>query len=247
MVQPHKPAGRSDGGQFDRVGGNDSVRGLMPPTIGRMSTKSLEATLYDMGLTFNNLSSTRLATTEFLRTGNPAVLGSRDDLALLEDLRDAARVVTRYDYAHDDFSLAFVRQINGAMTRSAAITPGVLRTRANIVVRLEDGSLYTPPVPDGSRLDAMVRRAGGSAGTIRDAARLFVVLAKAQPFGDGNKRTALLAANGLLVKVGCTQPITVPTGPADVRTFNRLLSHWYRSDDESVVDWLTDWNVRHVK
>jgi hypothetical protein len=124
---------------------------------------------------------------------------------------------------------------------------GVLRTRANIVVRLEDGSLYTPPVPDGRRLDAMVRRAGESAGTIRDAARLFAVLAKAQPFGDGNKRTALLAANGLLVEARRAQPITVPTDPGDVRTFNRLLSHWYRSDDESVVGWLADWNIRHMK
>lgn len=48
------------------------------------------------------------------------------------------------------------------------------------------------------------------------ASHLFARLAKAQPFGDGNKRGALLAANG-------------------------LLGAWHMHDDRIIV-WLADWN-----
>lgn len=42
-----------------------------------LNTRQLTGVLYSMGRTFDNLSSTYMATREFLRTNNPAVIGSR--------------------------------------------------------------------------------------------------------------------------------------------------------------------------
>jgi prophage maintenance system killer protein len=207
-----------------------------------MSTKSLAALLYEMGVTFDNLSTTRMATEEFLRTGNPNVIGSRQDYDLLCDLKAAAHYTITYDYADQPFDLPYVQGINRQLTRTAALSPGTLRTSENVAVRLIDGRRYVPPVPDSHTLEDTIEKASSSAGSLEDAALLFASLAAAQPFGDGNKRTALLAANGLLIKKDQKHILTVPTEPQDVRTFNRLLGQWYVGESKDVVRWLADWN-----
>lgn len=203
--------------------------------------------LWRMGRSFDGLSATFDQTKQFLTTDDPTVLSSRDDFALLSDLRDASLFVKRYDYAHDPFDLAYICSINHEMGRSAAIEPGILRTRENIVVTLEDGSAYVPPVPKPEQLSRLLsgvsengHRNGGGLG---QASHLFAHLAKAQPFGDGNKRTALLAANGLLLKNHRTALLSVPVDTDGVRTFNRLLSVWYQCGDPAVIDWLAQWNA----
>lgn len=60
---------------------------------------------------------------------------------------------------------------------------------------------------------------------------LFGDLAKAQSFEDGNKRSALFIANGLLIREGAMMPLTVPLdeGPAGGKShrFNVLLARSY--------------------
>ena len=198
--------------------------------------------IYSMGHTFDNLGSTYIATEEFLTTNNPTVLGSRNDLALLQDLQDAAQAMLHYDYSHG-ITRDFVRSLNASMTRTAALEPGKLRESANILVRTMRGD-YIPPVPDVHRLDATLSAANASDGTLHDAAHLFSELAKMQPFGDGNKRTALLAANGLLLMKKSTHVLTVPVVDPDKRSFNELLSEWYTQGDPQVVDFLTAYNTK---
>lgn len=85
--------------------------------------------------------------------------------------------------------------------------------------------------------------AQASDGRIQDASQLFVTLAKAQPFGDVNKRTALLTANGLLLAKQSEYMLTVPTDQENVKQFNTLLSDWYLHDNDEIIDWLADWNI----
>lgn len=211
-----------------------------------MSVKGLARLLYEMGRTFDGLNTTRMATEDFLRTGNPDVLGSKNDLALLEDLRDAAEFTLKHATT-DPFDLAFVRAINRTLSRTAAIQPGVLRSSENIIVRCSGGRVYTPPVPQEAALESVLTDAEHSQGSLHDAARLFVRLAKAQPFGDGNKRTALLAGNALLLRKGSDAVLSVPVDRPHTDEFNRLLSDWYlggsdSADSDRVVDWLANWN-----
>ena len=209
-----------------------------------LSTKGLSRLLYQMGRTFDGLSSTRLSTQEFLETGNPRVLGSKSDLALLEDLRDAAQFTLHQDWASVNIDLAFVEAINASMTRTAAIEPGVLRTSANVAVATPLGD-YVPPIPEPVRLESIIAQDTVIPDPLRASTRLFADLAKAQPFGDGNKRTALLAANALLLKRGVQGMVGVPTEDPDRSTFNQRLAAWYLHDDPGISDWLQTWNISH--
>lgn len=215
-----------------------------------LSTKKLSELLYSMGHTFDNLSSTRLATEEFLRTGNPEVLGSKQDLDLLKDLQDASSFALHYDYATQPFDVSYLSGINAQLKRTAAIEPGTLRTSANIGVHTREG-FYVPPEPDAAVLNSYFTEAldhTRETDMLLSASTLFAQLAKAQPFGDGNKRSALLAANGLLVRTGAARTsdliLSVPTEEPDTDTFNERLSAWYLHNDSAVFAWLADWNER---
>lgn len=162
-----------------------------------LQTESLVAVLYSAGKVFDNLQSGRLATEAFLKAGDISGIASRADLQLLEDLQGAGHVVAQAKREGREVSAELVREINSAMTRSAALHPGQLRTDdQRIGVRTKYGD-HTPPGLSLQRLQEIVDEANRGTST-RDAARLFVMLAKAQPFEDGNKRTALLAANIML-------------------------------------------------
>lgn len=97
--QPREPKGTSTGGRFARLPGPMGDDPADPaPVSPLMTNRGLAALLYRMGVTFDGLNASRMATEEFLRTGDPRVIGSRDDYALLQDLRDAAEYTLGYDY-----------------------------------------------------------------------------------------------------------------------------------------------------
>lgn len=207
-----------------------------------LTTKQITGLLYSMGHTFDNLASTYIATEEFLATDNPQVIGSRGDLALLQDLQAASRCMLHYDYSHG-LTLDYLKDINASMTRTAALDPGALRKRSNIMVHTMKGD-YIPPIPDENTITTLLEDATRSPGNLLDAARLFAQLAKIQPFGDGNKRTALLAANGLLIMRHQPHVLTVPVTDPAKQEFNTKLSAWYLDDDPQVIDFLASYNTR---
>ncbi|WEV72987.1 Fic family protein [Bifidobacterium sp. ESL0790] len=227
-----------------------------------MTIKGRADLLYRMGRTFDGLNTSRMATEDFLRTGNPKVVGSRNDYALLCDLKDASSYVIEYDYSTRPMNLDWLTGINAKMTRTAAIEPGVLRTAENVIVSTRRGT-YTPPVPSTAAIEQELNQvtnfgnkssqdaadsaiSAQSVQPLNRAAHLFSTLAKMQPFGDGNKRTALLAANGLLLKLGSSDVLAVPVEPPDRETFNNKLSAWYLDNDPSVIGWLADWNQKYL-
>lgn len=240
----HLPAGmpKNVAGTFAK-GDANTVDDVTPPITTPLRTvKGLARLLYRMGRTFDGLNTSRLATEEFLRTGNPDVIGSRDDYALLCDLKDASSYVLNTDWDTTRFDLDWFKGINAAMTRTAAMLPGVLRDSENVIVGTKYGT-YTPTVPDPIILDSWMEAGASDKGDPLDAAsHLFARLAKAQPFGDGNKRSALLAANGLLVRAGSPLMLTVPVEEPERTGFNDLLGAWYMHDDDRIIVWLADWN-----
>lgn len=216
---------------------------------GSLSTKQLAGLLYSMGRTFDGLQSTFMATEEFLRTGNPQVVNSKADYNLLLDLRQAADYTLHYDYAREPIDLAYVKSINAQLTRTAAMEPGKLRDERTPVMVSTPLGRYEPPVPDSATIASLIKSTvGGATGEdiLEDAVRLFAGLAKMQPFGDGNKRTALLAGNGLLIAHGDRHPLTVPTSDKDRTWFNRELAAYYLNSDQTIILHLAKWNRQHV-
>ena len=216
---------------------------------GSLSTKQLAGLLYSMGRTFDGLQSTFMATEEFLRTGNPQVVNSKADYNLLLDLRQAADYTLHYDYAREPIDLAYVKSINAQLTRTAAMEPGKLRDERTPVMVSTPLGRYEPPVPDSATIASLIKSTvGGATGEdiLEDAVRLFAGLAKMQPFGDGNKRTALLAGNGLLIAHGDRHPLTVPTSDKDRTWFNRELAAYYLNSNQTIIRHLAKWNRQHV-
>ncbi|WEV68056.1 Fic family protein [Bifidobacterium sp. ESL0769] len=228
-----------------------------------MTVKGLAGLLYRMGRTFDGLNTSLMATEDFLHTGNPKVVGSRNDYVLLCDLKDASSYVIEYDYSTRPMDLDWFTGINAKMTRTAAMEPGVLRTAENVIVFTHRGT-YTPPVPSAAAIEQELNQVSNDDTTLsldtldttkplkasqalNQASHLFATLAKMQPFGDGNKRTVLLAANGLLLKLGSSDVLAVPVEPPDRETFNDKLSTWYLDDDIFLINWLTNWNKNRIR
>lgn len=127
--------------------------------------------------------------------------------------------------------------------------PGKLRDERTPVMVNTSLGRYEPPVPDSAALASLIRSTvEGATGEdiLEDAVRLFAGLAKMQPFGDGNKRSALFAGNGLLIAHGDRQPLTVPTSDKDRTWFNRELAAYYLNNDQTIIRHLATWNKQQA-
>lgn len=211
----------------------------MPKDVGAtIVVADLVGVIYSSGKVFDGLSTGRLDTEDFLRTGSTAGVTSRADLALLQDLRDAAKLTISHARDRLPIDAAFVMAVNGQMSRSAAIHPGELRTAAQrIGVSTPHGRHEPPPVTEHD-LQRLVDAAIRGDDPTEDALELFVQLAKAQPFMDGNKRTAILVANGLLLRERAGVVLTVPVDDDDARVaaeFNDLLARAYVHDEHEAL------------
>lgn len=204
--------------------------------VGALTVADLAGVVYSAGKVFDGLSTGRLDTENFLRSGSLDGVASRADLALLEDLRDAAQFVV--DHAGRTIDAGFVRAVNATITRSGALHPGQLRTQAQAIGVATTYGRHTPDALTEDGLQALLDTSTGSADARENALNLFVNLAKAQPFEDGNKRTAVFVANSLLIGSGSGVLLTIPVDdddPSPARTFNDLLAKAYIYDEHDGV------------
>lgn len=196
----------------------------------------LAGVVYSAGKVFDGLSTGRLDTANFLRSGSLDGITSRRDLDLLRDLRDAAQYVI--DNAGNPIDASFVRGVNRQMSRSGAIHPGEFRTASQGIGVSTRYGRHTPDALTSAGLQHIVDTALSGHDVHENALDLFVELAKAQPFEDGNKRTALLAANGMLIGFGADTLLTIPVDERDsgvAEEFNDLLARAYRFDEHDGV------------
>ena len=197
-------------------------------TVAALTVADLAAVVYSSGKVFDGLSTGRLDTENFLRSGSLEGVASRADLALLEDLRDAAQFVI--DQAGRTIDSGFVRAVNATITRSGALHPAQLRTTEQAIGVATPYGRHTPDAVTEDELQALLDRATHGNDVQENALDLFVELAKAQPFEDGNKRTAVFVANSLLIGSSAGVLLTIPVDdddPSLARTFNDLLARAY--------------------
>lgn len=187
--------------------------------------------VFTAGKAFENLRCDRQSTHTFITTGDTTGITSLADLQLLSDLSNAADALISFHDSGTPLTAEKIITINKSMTRWGALHPGRLRAESNeIVVSTRFGD-HRPPAADEKTLQDIIESVSALPHA-EAAANLFVALAKAQPFGDGNKRTALLAANLLVLPKG--QILTVPyreDDPAISDRFNELLARAYIFDE----------------
>lgn len=210
-----------------------SLGGPSPITVA-----DLAAVVYSAGKVFDSLQTGRLDTEEFLRTGDAVGINSMHDLALLRDLKAAASAVI--EHAPFEVTGRFLRRLNASMTQSASIEPGALRRDDEKIGVSTKFGRHEPVAVTEAQLERLVGDAVSIGDPGRAAACLFVAVAKAQPFKDGNKRTGIFAANAHLLHERTGTSLTVPfseTDPTVSQTFNEKLARAYIfGDDEAVID-----------
>ena len=196
------------------------------------NVEPLARVIYSSGKVFNGLQTGRLDTDNFLRSGNLQGISSRSDLQLLEDLRDVADFVLRnYERPIDaDFVIA----INRLISRSGAIRPGVLRNGDQGIGVSTKYGRHEPDALTSEALGNIVKKSVIDGDPATSAINIFINLAAAQPFEDGNKRTALFAANAYLLHSGLEGFLSIPYDDEDetvAASFNDALARAYLHDD----------------
>ena len=210
-----------------------------------LTVVGLAPVVYSAGTVFERLQVGREATRAFLCSGDLSSILSRADLALLEDLRDAAQYVL--DHTDEPVGGRFAVGLNTVMTRSASTRPGELRRDDQEIGVATTYGLHTPPTIAAEELDALVASALSHDDPRDRALDLFVGIAKAQPFLDGNKRTALFVANAELIRSGDGRLLTIPvdeTDPSVAAEFTDRLARAYVFDeDEELKSMLAEQGV----
>ena len=126
-----------------------------------------------------------------------------------------------------DFSI--VSQINALVEEGLSYSAGRIR---NVPVSI-GGSSYIPPLPFESQVKEDIKEITESDKSALDKAiDALLYVKKKQLFLDGNKRTAVIFANHILVK-NAAGLIVIPA--EKVQEYKKLLIHYYETDEKEEI------------
>ena len=194
----------------------------------------------------NDYSSTVLQTKRALDLNDLSKLAHQThDGDILKDALDGIEAAKKYGFTRKG-----IIEINKSFTHSEEedpTIPGHLRNSKfynpdDLIVIITDpkgtteGAYYAPENIYPEDLDEIVEEYNFSEHTKKDAWRVFAKLSKLQPFQDGNKRTALIAANSAYNTWESKNYLTLPFDNIDHAEFMLGLMRFYRADTPSQED-----------
>ncbi|MHC6201760.1 Fic family protein [Breznakiellaceae bacterium SP9] len=184
-----------------------------------LAKKKWDETIY-CGMKMENRNVTFPQTQTILQGVNIGSV-SLDTITAILNMRDAWKYCL--SSIDEELTLPLLCTMNGLVSRNESLEWGVLRT-GNIGI---SGVHWTPPLPEQKRteteLGSILAKAESSTEKALD---IFLWGTRSPLFGDGNKRTSLLAANKILVGNGKG---LLSIKEDNMAVFNGLLSAWYES------------------
>ena len=152
-----------------------------------------------------------------------------DDIQVILNLRDAWRDLLA-DLLTTNIDLDFIKKINASVSRNESLAWGELRT-GKIGI---SGTNHKPKIPDEKEASAAISHilSNTHASITERAIDVALYVMHGQLFWDGNKRTANLAANAILVQHGAG---VLSISPDNIAEFNRVLKHYYDTGDSQGV------------
>ncbi|MBA8921347.1 Fic family protein [Nesterenkonia jeotgali] len=208
-----------------------------------MSVADMAGVVFSAGTVFDGLSVSRQDTESFLHSGSIEGVTSRFDLALLQDLRDVAAFVIDHQ-GQRSIDADYLCEVNAQITRTGAINPGKRRSSGQQIGVNTRYGRHEPKALSQPDLQSLVESSTSGPDPQEKALELFVNTAKTQPFQDGNKRTAIFAANGLLLNKNAGRLLTIPVDENDLSladAFNDALAIAYiQGDHQPVKDLLRE-------
>ena len=151
---------------------------------------------------FENCQTTLLQTEQIINGQNVAS-ASLGDIQTILNLKRAYQYVMRHISDGLPVDIPLLKKINSIVAQEDSLAPGDFRT-GTVGVTLVDGSRHTPPAMsevDVQNLLGQIENRSNS--TTETAIRSMLAFMRQQIFWDGNKRTATLFANAMLIEKGC--------------------------------------------
>ena len=139
-----------------------------------------------------------------------------------------------------ELNLAYICQINKIIGEGIFYNPGIIRsTPVNI-----GGTTWQPPIPFESQIKEELDRVAGESNTERGI-NMMLYLMRKQIFLDGNKRTAMLIANKIMIENGCGI-ISIPINKQP--EFYKLLIKYYETNNnEEIKKYIYDYCIDGMK
>lgn len=195
-----------------------------------LAKKVLVAQIHNLSR-FENCQTTLLQTEQIINGQNVAS-ASLGDIQTILNLKRAYQYVMRHISDGLPIDIPLLRKINSIVAQEDSLAPGDFRT-GTVGVTLVDGSRHTPPAMSEVDVQNLLRHIENrSNSTTETAIRSMLAFMRQQIFWDGNKRTATLFANAMLIEKGCG---ILEISELQMPEFNTKLSDFYRSGDDTDV------------
>lgn len=171
-----------------------------------------------------------LRQTETIILGSDVYGLSATDMKVIRQLQGAVELIIRNAKS---YSLAVSHAVNGLVAKEMAIDWGKLRTGK---VKI-GGTSYLPEIPEYDRVVSDIEKIMSAEQSVTwKALKIMLYIMYKQLYWDGNKRTALLSANYILIRNGAGLLII---DDGHMSEFYRLLSRYYDTGDEKgLMTWL---------
>ncbi|MDR2196533.1 MAG: Fic family protein [Coriobacteriales bacterium] len=125
--------------------------------------------------------------------------------------------------------LGYLKGLHREVAHNIALAAGELRQGD---VGIGGCELYRPPIPDASDIERRLLLLSDIENPLERGFEIFAWLCKSQVFWDGNKRTAMLVANKVLIENGAG---VLSVSLNNLATFSRLLHNFYEYDQKGAL------------
>jgi len=157
-----------------------------------------------------------------------------DDVQVILNLKNAYQHVLKLS-GDTPFNLRIPCKINSFISYNESLEWGVLRT-GNVGIHGVD---YTSAIPIESEVVSAINEIMSSEGSLTYKALKYMYYAmQTQLFWDGNKRTAIVSTNAIMMLNGLG---IVNISEQQLEYWNQLLSEFYETNnDEKIIQWTYD-------
>lgn len=162
-----------------------------------------------------------------------------NDIVVVNNIKHAWMFL--FDNVSQTLDWAYVCQYNRLLGSGGVVRdPGALR---QIMVRI-GGTDWIPGIPTLATSNDCITELSRIDDPEERAIRTFLAITRGQWFNDGNKRTAIMAANHVLINAGVG---VFSIAPSLKREFTDKLLRYYETNDSTQLStWLAEHAIGHV-
>ena len=154
-----------------------------------------------------------------------------DDVRVVRNLKAAWEFYLNREFG-TELNLEFLLAVNKRVSNNESLDWGVLRY-GNIGI---SGTNHKPKVPEEQEVREQLEEMKLITNKTLRALKLFLWMCRSQLFWDGNKRSASICCNKVLLDNGCGLLVIQEK---DLKEFNTLLSNSYETNqDKEIINFL---------